>query len=157
MYTEQSLTDINKQFSRRLTALAVPAALLMAGIVASLVYRRELVTQLLFIALGALAIFAWGMFLSPVYTYRKHIKSVLRGRNRSYTGAFGGFDAQHVYKDGVLFVPFMINVGSARDERDDRLFYFDANMPLPEWQEGDLLTVISQDKAVVSWERPVLS
>ncbi|NLB38183.1 MAG: hypothetical protein GX810_02905 [Clostridiales bacterium] len=153
MYTEEGLADINHQFSRRLTAFLIPAALLLAGVVVSLVYRHELVTELLFIALGALAIFAWGVYLSPVHAYRNHVKSVLRGRNRRYTGYFQGFEHEHVDKDGVQFVPFMINVGRVQDELDDRLFYFDANLPLPAWQEGDLITIISQDKAVVSWER----
>lgn len=153
MYTENSLQDINRQFTRRVAAFSVPAVLLLAAIVMSLVYRKELATELLFIALGALAIFAWGMFLSPVHAYRKHVKSLLRGRNRDNTGVFKGFDAQHVDKDGVQFVPFLINVGRTQDERDDRLFYFDANLPLPAWQEGDLITITSQDKAVVSWER----
>lgn len=153
MYTESSLKDINQQFSRRLAAFAIPAAVLVAAIVVSLVYRHELATELLFIALGALAIFAWGMFLSPVHAYRKHIKSLLRGRNRTNTGAFKGFETQTVDKDGVHFVPFMINVGETGDERDDRLFYFDANLPLPDWQAGEMITITSQDRAVVTWER----
>ncbi|MGI6655057.1 MAG: hypothetical protein ACOX55_13310 [Christensenellales bacterium] len=65
MYTEQDLQDINQQFKRRLAIYAVPATLLIAVIVVSLVYRNELATELLFIALGALSIFCWGAVPLP--------------------------------------------------------------------------------------------
>ena len=79
MYTERDLQDINQQFKRRLTIYAVPATLLIAAIVVSLVYRNELATELLFIALGALSIFCWGLYLSPVHAYRKYVKACCVG------------------------------------------------------------------------------
>ena len=153
MYTERDLQDINQQFKRRLTIYAVPATLLIAAIVVSLVYRNELATELLFIALGALSIFCWGLYLSPVHAYRKYVKSLLRGRNRTNVGYFKGFDDEIVERDGVKLIPFLINVGNKQDELDDRLFYLDANLPTLEWQVGDLLAITSQDKAVISWQR----
>ena len=94
-----------------------------------------------------------GLYLSPVHAYRKYVKSLLRGRNRTNVGYFKGFDDEIVERDGVKLIPFLINVGNKQDELDDRLFYLDANLSTPEWQVGDLLAITSQDKAVISWQR----
>ena len=47
----------------------------------------------------------------------------------------------------------MINVGVMEDEKDDRLFYYDANLPRPDWQAGETLTITAHDKSVGAWER----
>ena len=36
---------------------------------------------------------------------------------------------------------------------DDRLFYYDANLPRPDWKIGEMLTVTAHDKSLGAWER----
>ena len=55
MYTPQHLTDIDKQYKQRLTWLMLAQAVLLAGLVYSLVIRSRWLTTALFIAMGALA------------------------------------------------------------------------------------------------------
>ena len=40
----------------------------------------------------------------------------------------------------------MLSVGNMDDPEDDRLFYYDANLPLPDWQHGDMLIVTAHDR-----------
>ena len=44
-------------------------------------------------------------------------------------------------------------VGDMENPEDDRLFYYDANLPRPGWQKGEGLTLTSYDNRVVAWER----
>ena len=46
-----------------------------------------------------------------------------------------------------------VNVGNMESEEDDRLFYYDANLPRPDWRRGEMLTVTAHDKAMGAWTR----
>lgn len=153
LYTEQDYQDIASQLRRRWIALLIPSVLMLAGVVASFVARIRPLTIGLSIALGVIFIFCFGMFISPVNAYLRHLDDVLHGRVRQVTGAFKSMDQQSVTRDGVRYYPMMINVGSMEDEEDDRLFYYDANLPRPDWQVGEKLTVTAHDKALGAWER----
>ena len=51
-------------------------------------------------------------------------------------------------RDGVKYYPMMISVGDMENPEDDRLFYFDANLPRPDWKTGEMLTVTAHDKSM---------
>ena len=153
MYTEQDYQDISSQLRRRWIALIIPAALLLGGVVVSFIFRVKWLTEALSILLGAGFIFFYGMFISPVNAYRKHLDEVLHGRVRQTTGSFKEMEEQTVMRDGVCYYPMMLSVGDPNDPEDDRLFYFDANLPRPDWKFGDMLTVTAHDKALGAWSR----
>ena len=58
-----------------------------------------------------------------------------------------------VDRDGVKYYPMMLSVGNMDDPEDDRLFYYDANLPRPDWKCGEMLTVTAHDKALGAWAR----
>ncbi len=153
MYTPQHVKDISAQFNRRLAALGVPVLVFLAAIVFSLIKRIQWLTILLFIAMCFMILFFWGLCLSPLKKYKKFLLSVLFGKNRTTEGFFKQLSHEVSDRDGVLFFPFYINIGNTQDEEDDRLFYYDANLPLPDWKNGDKLSITSQDKAVVCWKQ----
>ena len=153
MYTEQDLTDIQAQIRKRLLLLSIPTALLLAGIVVSLVFRVQAMTIVLTVVLGCMWIFCYGLLLAPLRAYGRHLDDVLHGITRTTTGAFKEMEEQIVDRDGVKYYPMMLNVGSMEDEADDRLFYYDANLPKPDWKLGETLTVTAHDKALGAWER----
>ena len=153
MYTEQDYADIRGQVKRRFLALSVPAALLLAGVIVSFVLRIRWLTTGLSLLLGVLCIFGYGMLLSPVIAYRRHLDEVLHGRVRSTTGAFKEMEEQAVLRDGVRYYPMMLSVGDMENPEDDRLFYYDANLPRPDWKIGEMLTVTAHDKALGAWVR----
>ena len=153
MYTEQDFLDIRAQARRRFITLSIPAALLLAGVVVSFLYRVRWLTMGLTILLGAFAIFAYGLLLYPVVAYGRHLDDVLHGRVRSLTGAFKEMEESAVIREGVYYYPMMLNVGDMEDPEDDRLFYYDANLPRPDWKKGETLTVTAHDKALGAWTR----
>ena len=153
MYTEQDYTDIRAQLKKRWLALGIPAAVLLAAVIASFVFRIRWLTMTLSVILGAFCIFSYGMLLSPVIAYSRHLDEVLHGRVRSATGAFKEMEAQPVMRDGVKYYPMMISVGDMENPEDDRLFYYDANLPRPDWKAGEMLTLTAHDKSLGAWKR----
>ena len=153
MYTEQDYSDICAQIKQRRLLLSIPAALLLAGVIVSFVFRVRWLTMALSLALGAGLIFGYGMLVSPLTAYRRHLNDVLHGRTRTTTGAFKEMEEGTVDRDGVKYYPMMLNVGNMDDPEDDRLFYYDANLPRPDWKPGDMLTVTAHDKSLGAWER----
>lgn len=153
MYTEQDYQDIRGQIARRSAALGVPALLMLAGVIVSFVFRVKWLTIALTILLGGFAIFTYGLLLYPVIAYGRHLDEVLHGRVRTLTGAFKEMDEGTVVREGVTYHPMLLSVGDMDSPEGDRLFYFDANLPRPDWQRGEKLTIVSHDKAVGRWER----
>ncbi|MBE5781948.1 MAG: hypothetical protein E7329_01370 [Clostridiales bacterium] len=153
MYTEQDFTDIRAQLNKRLLLTAIPTVILLAGIIVSFIFRIKLLTMALSLILGAGLIFAYSMLIYPVYAYKRHLNNVLHGKTRTLTGAFKEMEEGDVIREGVHYYPMLLNVGDMKSPEDDRLFYFDANLPKPDWQVGEKLTIISHDKAVGAWER----
>ncbi len=153
MYSSQNVTDITSQLRKRTFLLAIPLVLLLAGVVASILHRVQWLTILLFILCCFVLIFCWGLFLSPLHQYRKFLQSAIHGQNRTMEGYFKRFVDEKSERDGVYFIPLFINISNSDEEEDDRLFYFDANLPLPDWKVGEKLSITSQDKAVISWQR----
>ena len=153
MYTEQDYQDICRQTNRRALIIGIPAAALLVGVIVSFILRIRWLTYGPSLALGCGLIFCYGLFLAPVKAYKRHLDEVLHGRVRTATGAFKEMEEQAVLRDGVRYYPMMISVGDVQNPEDDRLFYYDANLPRPDWKTGEMLTVTAHDKALGAWER----
>lgn len=136
---------------RRLFFCLLPVMVLLVGLIVSFIYRIEWLSMLLLILAGALLIFLWDTSLSPVRSYRKFLRDLLIGRKRDYSGEFRGFESLDIIREGVHCRPFMLNVGDIKQEKDDRLLYWDTHHPLPQWEEGTQLWVSTFDKSVCDW------
>ncbi len=154
MYTEKDYADICVQLKQRLWVVIVPAAVLLIVMLVSFLLRwAEGVTSTLCIAGGLVLIFGISMFVRPVYAYRQHVDHALHGRTRRTTGVFVDQEDEPVLRDGVYFRAVTINVGDKHREVDDRLFYYDANLPRADWQAEEKLTFTSYDGRVTAWEK----
>jgi hypothetical protein len=155
LYQTSDWEENRHQLKRRLLALLIPMIPLLAGIVVSLLpnIRLQWLTILLTILGGAIAIFCYGMFISPVVSYGRHLKNVLGGRTRETTGRLTEFSSQSCFREGVEYYPMTINIGDKGEEKDDRLFYYDVHKEMPPVKPGDMITVISHDKAVADIRR----
>lgn len=153
MYSEQDFADISRQLKERSIVLGIPAALMLAGIVTAVVFRVQWLTMLLTLAEGFYCLFTYHMLLWPVIAYRNHLNDVLHGRVRTVKGAFKEMEEEAVLREGVMYYPLMLSVGNMDDPEDDRLLYYDANLPRPDWKQGDPLTVTVHDKAIGAWVR----
>ena len=153
MYTEQDYADIRRQVRRRLLGMGVPALFLLGAVAASFVFRLRWLTVGLTILLGCFCVFFYGLLIQPVMAYQRRLEDVLFGRTRDTTGVFKGMEEKTALRDGVEYYPFLLNVGDKNAEEDDRLFYYDANLPRPDWRPGDRITVTSHEKALGGWTR----
>ncbi len=155
MYQISDWEENRHQLKRRLLALLIPMVPLLAGIVVSLLphIRLQWLTILLTILGGAMTIFCYGMFIGPVLSYSRHLKNVLEGRKRETTGRLTEIGSQSCFREGVEYYPMTINVGDKGDEADIRLFYYDVHKGMPPFRLGDMITVVSHDKAVAEIRR----
>lgn len=153
MYTQDDLKTVQEQYRKRWLWLVLGLLLPTAGLVWSLVVRLQPLTIGLSILTGCIFVFVHGVAISPVGAYRKHLSELLQGRNREMEGTFKGFDSRYAVRDRVRFLPLMLNVGDPQEPNDDRLLYWDLNLPLPDWHEGEQLYIASFDKAVTAWRR----
>ena len=153
MYSQQDVKDISAQFKQRMALIAIPAIILLIGVVWSTIQRIQWLTIALFILFCFTLLFSWALFLSPLKKYRAFISGALDGQKRTMEGYFKAFVHEPAERDGITFIPLYINISGTKEEEDDRLFYFDANLPLPDWQPGEKLSITSQDRAVLAWQR----
>lgn len=152
MYTTANLTAVTQQKNKRIALLAIPGTLLLAGIVVSLIFRLEWLTSLLSVVLGILLIFCLDMFILPLHRYEKHLAHALGGKTRQNTGWLKEMEENLVVKEGLPFYPVILNINKMENEEDDRLFYWDAHTPRPDWQPGQKLTLTSYDKRITAWQ-----
>jgi hypothetical protein len=153
MYTQSDLEELNAQLRRRVGLWALPQLPLLAALVYTLSVRHQVLTIVISILMGWIAIFAVGFSIAPVAAYRKFLRALLDGRKRELSGVFKNFDMDTVMRDKVRYVPLMLNVGDIGEPKDDRLLYWDANLSLPDWQPGDKLWISSHDKSVTDWRK----
>ena len=154
MYQSQDLADNRAQLRSRRLAVYIPAGLLLILTLVSFFLRwPQGVTAALTILFCSVVIFCYTLLISPVKIYGRHLDHALHGHTHETRGAFVGFEAEPVTREGLLFYPMTINVGATLRENGDRLFYYDAHLPLPDWQAGETLTLTSYDNRVTAWAR----
>jgi hypothetical protein len=154
LYADQDLVELKAQLKRRWLSLLLPELALLALLVYTLVVRNKTLTVLCSIAMGCLAVSMLTLWIMPVRRYLLFLQEALQGRHRELEGKFKGFDHLPVQREGLCFMPFIVNVGNPEEEKDDRLLYWDWNLPLPPWQPAQSLWISSFDKVVLAWGVP---
>lgn len=148
MYTEQDLSAITAQLRKRWIIVGAICLVLLAGIVYSFIIRVEPVTSGLTVVLGAVLIFGYDMFIKPLHRYAIFLRNALHGRRHTVECTYQGMDADISLVDGVRY--YSMSVLQQDDDGDpfERLFYWDAQRPLPQAQPGDKLRVTYHDRMV---------
>jgi hypothetical protein len=152
MYTQEHVISLSQQKKKRQFISGVVLAVPLIVLVVSLFARLEWLTILSSIVFFVLLILLWDLFVGPVARYLRFVKDAVTGRGVSTQGRFKTWEEGISKRKGVNYRSFLINVGDMAEEEDDRLYYFDANLPTPDWKHGDSLTVISSEKNVVEWQ-----
>lgn len=154
MYRQEDYASVCAQLRSRLWAVCVPAALLLGFSLVSFFLRwPEGVTAALSTAAFFVFIFCFSMYVAPVIAYKKHVAYALSGHNRQTQGVFVGMEEKPVNRDGLQLYPLTVNVGEGIRDDGNRLFYYDAQLPRPDWKEGDVLLLTSYDNRVIAWEK----
>ena len=152
MYSEQDVRSIERKIRSIQLLVWIPAAILLAGVVWSFILRIKWLTILLSALCGCWIIFTWENLYVPRRAYRSHILNALHNASKEFEGRYLRTETTPVERENVMFYAFYLNVGDKNDPEDDRLFYYDALLPLPDWHSGDRLRVRSYDKFVASYE-----
>ena len=152
MYSDNDLNDAQRAVQRARLLMFLPAAVLLAGAIVSFIFRIKWLTILLSILGGSWMVFSHQLFVIPRRGYMEHVRSALRVARKVAEGYYLRMEETPVERNNVMFYAFYLNVGEKQDPEDDRLFYFDARRPLPDWKTGDRILIRSYDKFVSSWE-----
>ena len=160
MYTQEDWNDVLTMVKKRWLVTIIPAALVMAAAIAIFVYGRIqrsdtiwMITSALTVLGGGYFVFFYGVYVRPALIYRKHLTYMLAGRMRETTGVFKSFSEDVSDREGLECHAMMLNIGEKDDPEDDRLFYYDAYKPRPNFAIGERVTVKSNDKMVSSMVR----
>lgn len=148
MYTEEDLTAIRAQQKKRWLILSIPAAVLLAAIVVSLILRMEWLTTTCTILLGCMIIFGYEMLIRPLHCYETHINNALHGRCRELEGEYVSLSEDISVVDGVRYRAMTIREEQQDDDPCDRMLYFDVTKPFPDIAAGRRVRVVFHDREV---------
>lgn len=163
MYTEQELTELRAQKKKRMLCLFIPAALIVIAMAAVLVIRSQramedtqaqIIVDVLTLLLGVLFIGGWGLFIKPLSCYERHIENLLHGRTHvCEDGTFSHLEEDESMVDGVAYYAMTLHCLDEKKKPYERLFYYDALKPRPDFKEGEPLRVVYHDRFVGQVER----
>ena len=151
MYSENDYNAALQAEKRARLLMLLPAGLLLIGVVWSFIIRIKWLTILLSSLTGCWIIFIYQMVYVPKKAYREHIQSAMGSSQKECDGHYLRMENTPVERNNVMFYAFYLNVGEKQDPEDDRLFYYDAQKPIPDWKSGDMLHIVSYDKFVSAY------
>ena len=153
MYTESDLQAVLQQRKRRWMVLSIPLAVLAAVLVGSLVVRVEWITTMTTIVGGILLIAGYDLFIKPLSDYAKHVDNMLHGRKREIELPFASLSGDISLVDGVRYYAMTASDFDEKGKPYERLFYFDAEKPLPSFEVGEMLHIVFHDKEIAEVTR----
>ena len=148
LHSEQIQQDNDRKIksirARLIAWLALGAALIAAAHIwrrpTSMDTSRELPAQLIVtgvtILFGGVWILLHGLRLGPHLAYRRFLRELQSGLSREEDGVVIRFDTDTTFREGLNFYQLVINVGDLKDEKDERLLYWDAALPRPALEKG---------------------
>lgn len=150
LYSQQDVLAARNQLLRRIGLMVVLAILPnVAAAVIMYTVRVEWLSVLLGCLGGALAIFYWGLFCSPVLAYLRYTREVVRGRNHDFCGTLTTI-AEDSVREGVPCKTLYFHDEAADDEK---LCYFDLNKyPHDGFPTGQRFSVSVHGQAIVSMQ-----
>ena len=153
IYTEADVQAINHQVKRGLTVMGLSAAVAVVATVITLVYRVQWLTIAITLFWGSLTIFFWSMKMTPPLSYRRHLKEIHQGLSRQTLGQVVQLSEDLTHREGIDFYALIINIGEEDDPEDERLFYWDAQKPRPDFAPGDRLEIISHGNDIIGMRK----
>ncbi|MGI6725777.1 MAG: hypothetical protein ACOX62_06215 [Christensenellales bacterium] len=153
MYTQDDIDSLGKQLRKRVLVWLIPETMLLAVIVFSFTRRMEWLTGLSLALLSMLLMFSLSMSIFPVKRYQRFLYNAVKGRNRVDLVHFASMDTELVYREGVRFYPVTMRADTLKEEYEERQYYWDANLALPDWQQDEFLRLTSHEKMITAWER----
>ena len=152
MYQEAELTALRGEIRKRALLVLIPAVILAAGVAVAVSRRNEIAADVLTLLAGGMLIFCWGMFLSPLRSYEKHLNQMLHGRLHQIEGTWTGMEEEVSQVDGVAFHAVTIACVDEKGKPYDRLLYFDAEKERPAILRGQPVRITYSDRQIAAIE-----
>lgn len=130
----------------------IPEILILSVLVYSFIIRVQWLSDALLSLLAVMIYFSVTMSILPVKRYKDFLNNAVHGKNRVETLRFDTLNEETVEREGVRFYPVTMRADTIKEELDERQFYWDANLSLPEWTEGSYLKLTSHEKMITGWE-----
>ena len=170
MYREEELTKLRTRIRKRIWIVLAPALLLLAvtGVsvatrfglqadtVAALhdpavmarITRCEWITYIAAALAVIWLVFGWDLFISPLRKYAAFLDGILHGPEHEIEGTWAGVSEERSVVDGVVFRAVSLTVPDDKGRDYDRLFYWDAEKPLPSFPVGARAGITFHGKTV---------
>lgn len=153
MYTESDLQSVLAQRKRRWTVLLIPVAVLAVVLVGSLIVRVEWLTTAATIVGGVMLIAGYDLCIKPLDDYATHVDNMLHGRRREIDLPFAALSGDISLVDGVRYYALTATDYDEKGKPYERLFYFDAEKPSPDFKAGEMLHIVFHDKEIADISR----
>lgn len=173
MYREEELTGVRQQIRRRRIWMLLPLVPALAAVIGAIHIRFGLqantvlalhdpdtmarITRcewVVYIVSGLAA--AWlvlygGLMINPLKRYTAFLDGVLHGPRHTVQGAWAGVSGDLSAVDGVTFRAVGLTVADDKGRDYERLFYWDAEKPLPDCPAGVCAEITYHGKMVADF------
>ncbi|MBQ8161737.1 MAG: hypothetical protein IJ083_13455 [Clostridia bacterium] len=153
MYRTEEIHQLSADIKKRWICLAVPLLLLLGIQIYSLTIRSEWLTDVTGVLLCVLFIFFFELTILPLIRYRRHVQDMLTGITHEIEGTFLSFDQEVSMVEGVRFRAMNVQCVDDLGKDYERMFYYDVEKPLPDFQNGDTLRIVYHDRQIASVEK----
>lgn len=150
MYTQQDLARAARDKNRRLALAFSVLGLALIALVIGLTIRIEPLATFgtaLFSCLFYAVMELWAM---PYVRYARFLRDMKAGLSRATDAEYVSASAEPRLNGGVMFYDFIVRVGP--EDGDERLFYYDADKPLPTLTAGQGLHITSYGNYITAIE-----
>lgn len=150
LYSQTDIKTTAQQLVRRIVCAVLLAIIpnIAAGVIMATV-RIQGLSILLGCLGGALAIFYWGLFVSPVIAYLRYVREVVPGRSHQFHGTLRSI-AQDSVRDGV---PCKTLYFYDEEADDEKLCYYDLiKYPKEGFAEGNRFAVTVHGQSIVAMQ-----
>ncbi len=141
MYTDADLARAEQAKTRRLTLAFSVLFVAVAVLVVGLVLRMQPLATFGTAVFACLFYAVLELLAMPHVRYAKFLRDMREGLSRETDAEFMSMSEAPRMNNGVMFYDFCVRVGP--EAEDERLFYFDADKPLPKYKEGERLHITS--------------
>lgn len=141
LYTENDYNQINSLRKNFWIKISIATAIFIASIVVFAIVRIDWPGYVIAVLWSITVIFLWGMQGSRIRRYYLFLKDMKEGLDKSTTGQVVSVDSSITSRELVDFHTVIFNDDSANPESPSRKLYFDASKGLPEFKEGDKLSI----------------
>lgn len=145
IFSSADQAAIRAQLKRRLMLVLLPVAVLLGCAIYFATQRNEIVTDVLTILALSVLIFCYDLLVKPLRCYQRHLDNVVSGRRRAVELPFLAISSDISLVDGVNYRSLTCSDFDAKGRPYDRLFYFDAEKPFPDFKAGETIRVVHHE------------